>query len=254
MYKRQSDQLWIQRFFLALLLAGQVVWRIVNGNINRRQLMDNLIFVGPLSLSPVLLSAVFGAMIFTIQMARELHQFGVETEVGSAFAVAFCRELIPVSTAGILAGQVGSAFAAEIGSMKISEQIDALKILRTDPVDYLVIPKVIACCIMLPVLTIISFIVGIGGAVFVADNFYGVSPFIFLDSVRVVLGISDLITLLIKSLIFGAIIAVIGCNWGLTTSGGVKEVGRAATAAVVTSWLSISVVNFFLSLALFPSN
>ncbi len=254
MRKRQSELLWIQRFFLALLLAGQVFWRIINGNIHRRQLMENLLVAGPLSLSPVLLSAFFVAMVLTVQLARELHHFGVEAAVGSAFAVAFCREILPVSTAGILAGQVGSAFAAEIGSMKISEQIDALKLLRTNPVDYLVIPKVIACCIMSPVLTVISLIVGISGAVLVANNFYDISPFIFLDSVRVVLGISDLVTLLIKSLVFGAIIAIISCSWGLSTSGGVKEVGCSATAAVVTSWIAISVVNFFLSLALFSNN
>ncbi|NER32458.1 MAG: ABC transporter permease, partial [Symploca sp. SIO1C4] len=165
--------------------------------------------------------------------------------------LAFCRELAPLLTAGILAGQVGSAFAAELGSMRVTEQIDALKMLRTNPIDYLVIPRVIACCLMLPVLNIFSLVTGIVGGGVVGVLFYGVRPAIFLASVHLFLGTSDLINVVLKGFIFGAVIAVISCSWGLTTTGGVKGVGRSATGAVVTSWVSIFAVDFFLSWALF---
>jgi ABC-type transport system involved in resistance to organic solvents, permease component len=130
-----------------------VLLRILSGKIDRRKIMEHLVTVGLDSLRAVLLIAFFAGMIFTIQSARELIRFGAVGAVGGAFALAFCRELAPVLTAGVVAGQVGSAFAAEIGEMQVTEQIDALYMLRTNPVDYLVVPRVIACCVMLPILT-----------------------------------------------------------------------------------------------------
>ncbi|MEK0181321.1 MAG: MlaE family lipid ABC transporter permease subunit [Oscillatoriales cyanobacterium] len=242
---------WFQRFSVTMFLGGQVLWRILSGKIDRRKIMEHLVTVGLDSLRAVLLIAFFAGMIFTIQSARELMRFGAVGAVGGAFALAFCRELAPVLTAGVVAGQVGSAFAAEIGEMQVTEQIDALYMLRTNPVDYLVVPRVIACCVMLPVLTIFSVAVGIIGGVFVAAIFYELEPSVFLESVRTFLGPWDLVTVAIKSFIFGLIIAIVGCGWGLTTTGGGKGVGQAATAAVVTSWVFIFVADFFLSLLLF---
>ncbi|KOP24819.1 transporter [Hapalosiphon sp. MRB220] len=190
-------------------------------------------------------------MIFTIQTARELVKFDAVNTVGGAFALAFCRELAPILTASIIAGQVGSAFAAEIGEMSVTEQIDALYMLKTDPIDYLVVPRVIACCLMLPILTILGLVIGICGGVFAAMQFYQVDPEIFLESVRNFLTVPDILTVLLKALIFGVLVAVIGCNWGLTTTGGAKQVGESATAAVVTSWVLIFIVDFFLSLMLY---
>ncbi len=248
----QSTQIWLRRFLAALLLGGQVLFRIVLGKIRRRNLMEHLITAGPHCLISVVLTTYFSGMIFTIQTARELVRFGaVEQIVGGAFALAFCRELAPILSACVLAGQVGSAFAAEIGAMRVTEQIDALQMLKTDPIEYLVVPRVVACCLMLPVLTIIALVVGILGGVFAAATFYNVSPGSFMESVRMFLQLWDLLSVIIKSVIFGAIVAVIGCSWGLTTTGGVKGVGRSATAAVVTAWVCIFIVNFFLSLALF---
>jgi phospholipid/cholesterol/gamma-HCH transport system permease protein len=242
---------WFQRFLVTLFLGGQVLLRILQGKIDRRKIMEHLVTVGLDSLGSVLLIAFFGGMIFTFQLARELIRFGAVGAVGGTFAVAFCGELAPLLTAGVVAGQVGSAFAAEIGEMQVTEQIDALYMLRTNPVDYLVVPRVIACCIMLPILTIFSVAVGILGGLFVAVNFYELEPSVFLESVRTVLGPWDLVTVAIKSFIFGLIIALVGCGWGLTTAGGGKGVGQAATAAVVTSWVFIFVADLFLSLLMF---
>jgi phospholipid/cholesterol/gamma-HCH transport system permease protein len=193
---------------------------------------------------------LFAGMIFAIQTAREMERFGVLTALGGAFALGFCRELAPILSAAILAGQVGSAFAAEIGSMKITEQIDALKVLRTDPIDYLVVPRVLACCIMLPMLTMMGLVLGVLGGAFIANRLYELQPSVFLESVQALLEPTDLIAVLMKSVIFGAMIALAGCCWGLTTTCS-KTLGRSATSAVVTTWVSIFVVDFFVTLILF---
>jgi phospholipid/cholesterol/gamma-HCH transport system permease protein len=156
-----------------------------------------------------------------------------------------------VLTAVVLAGRVGSAFAAEIGTMRVTEQIDALYMLKTDPIDYLVIPRVLACCFMLPILTILSIIVGMAGGMVVASSLYGISESVFLDSARNLLGVWDLFSALIKAAFFGSLIAIIGCNWGLTTTGGAKGVGQSTTTAVVTALLAIFISNFFLSWLMF---
>ncbi|BAY75350.1 hypothetical protein NIES25_17930 [Nostoc linckia NIES-25] len=213
--------------------------------------MQHMVTAGPDSISPVLLVGGFAGMIFTIQTARELVRFGAVDAVGGAFALAFCRELAPILTASIIAGQVGSAFAAEIGTMRVTEQIDALYMLKTDPIDYLVLPRVIACCLMVPLMTVFALVMGIIGGVFTAWQFYEVVPEIFLESVRDFLEPSDLFIILLKGFIFGVLVAVIGCSWGLTTKGGAKEVGESATKAVVTSWVSIFIMDFFVSVLLF---
>jgi len=146
---------------------------------------------------------------------------------------------------------VGSAFAAEIGTMRVTEQIDALYMLKTDPVDYLVVPRVLACCLMLPVLNILSLITGMTGGLLIANGLYDISPYVFLTSIRNFLELWDLVTSVIKSVAFGGLIAVIGCSWGLTTTGGAKGVGQSTTTAVVTALLAVFVVNFFLSWVMF---
>lgn len=251
MTAESGDRNWFHQYGLTILLGGQVLVRLFCGKIYHRSILEHMITVGPLSLNAVLLTNFFAGMIFTIQTARSLQDYGAASVVGAAFGIAFCRELAPILTACVITGQVGSAFAAEIGSMRVTEQIDALQMLRTDPVDYLVLPRVIACCTMLPVMTVLGLVTGIGGGIFIADTLYQISPSTFLNSVQSVLSLTDLYNVLLKGVIFGALVALIGCSWGLSTTGGVKGVGRSATAAVVTAWVSIFVVNFFLSLLIF---
>jgi phospholipid/cholesterol/gamma-HCH transport system permease protein len=135
--------------------------------------------------------------------------------------------------------------------MRVTEQIDALFILKTDPIDYLVIPRLLACCLMLPILTLLSLITGILGGLIIATNIYGIPDTVFLDSARNLISIGDIISALIKACCFGLLIAVIGCSWGLTTKGGAKGVGQSTTTAVVTSLLIIFITNFFLSWLMF---
>jgi phospholipid/cholesterol/gamma-HCH transport system permease protein len=235
---------------MALVLGGQVLMRVLQGRVRRHLVMEHMVAAGPGALMPVLMTNLFAGMIFAIQTAREMERFGVLTALGGAFALGFCRELAPILSAAILAGQVGSAFAAEIGSMKITEQIDALKVLRTDPIDYLVVPRVLACCIMLPMLTMMGLVLGVLGGAFIANRLYELQPSVFLESVQALLEPTDLIAVLMKSVIFGAMIALAGCCWGLTTTCS-KTLGRSATSAVVTTWVSIFVVDFFVTLILF---
>jgi phospholipid/cholesterol/gamma-HCH transport system permease protein len=247
----QWSSQWGRRFWLSIFLGGQVMVRLVRGRFYPQAVIEHMFTAGPLSLNPVLLTNFFSGMIFTIQMTRELMKYGAIDAVGGAFAIAFCRELAPILTSSIIAGQVGSAFAAELGSMRVTEQIDALQMLRTDPVDYLVVPRVVACCLMVPIMTVMGLVTGICGGLFITAFVYELDAIAFLNSVRALFNLPDLFTVLLKSFIFGAIVAILGCSWGLTTTGGVKGVGYSATAAVVTTWVSIFVVNFFLSLLMF---
>ncbi|WP_017653195.1 MlaE family ABC transporter permease [Fortiea contorta] len=249
--KETNQQLWILRCFATALLFGQVLLHFCQGRTYYRKVVEHMVTAGPCSIPPVLLVSFFAGMIFTIQTARELVQFGAVNAVGGAFALAYCRELAPILTASIIAGQVGSAFAAEIGAMRVTEQIDALYMLKTDPIDFLVLPRVIACCLMTPLLTIFALVTGIIGGAFAGMQFYQVLPETFLDSVRDFLEPADLWIILLKGFIFGVLVAVNGCSWGLTTKGGAKDVGESATTAVVTTWVAIFIMDFILTLALF---
>lgn len=243
--------LWFQRLLAATFLCGQVLLHLFRGKFHRRNILEQMAVVGSDSLFIALITAIFVGAVFTIQVAREFINFGAGNAVGGVLALALTRELTPVLTAVIIAGRVGSAFAAEIGTMRVTEQIDALLMLRTDPIDYLVIPRVIACMAMLPILTILSLITGVIGGLIIATNNYSLPQAIFLDSIRNFLNSWDIYSAMIKAVVFGLLIAVIGCNWGLTTTGGAKGVGQSTTTAVVTSLLMIFIINFFLSAIMF---
>lgn len=242
---------WLRRVGSSALLAGQVLLHLGMGRIHRRNTFDQLSAVGLESLLIVILTSVVISGVFTIQVAREFINFGASSLIGGVLAIALTRELTPVVTAVIMCGRVGSAFAAEMGTMKVTEQVDALQILRTDPVDYLVIPRVVACGLMLPVLTMLALITGLISGMIICDVAYNIAPNQFLSSAQALLTPWDLIVCTIKSSVFGMLIAVIGSGWGLATQGGAKGVGRSTTDAVVTALLSVFISNFFLSWILF---
>ena len=246
-----SLAIWFQRLLAAIFLGGQVLIHVISKPIHRRNTIDQMSAVGPESLLIAMITAVFVGMVFTIQVTREFIAFGATTAIGGVLAITLSRELAPVLTAVVIAGRVGSAFAAEIGTMRVTEQIDALQMLKSDPVDYLVIPRVIACALMLPLLSVLSFIMGMVGGFVVAITIYTIPPAVFINSARNFMTIWDLSSLLIKSLVFGILIAVIGASWGLTTTGGAKGVGQSTTTSVVTALLAIFTANFFLSWVMF---
>ena len=248
---RHSLSLWFQRLVAAFFLTGQVFLHILQGRINRRNTLEQMNMVGPESMAIALITAGFVGMVFTIQVAREFIYYGATTTIGGVLSLSLTRELAPVLTAVVIAGRVGSAFAAEIGTMRVTEQLDALYMLRTDPSDYLVVPRVIACGLMLPILTGLSLFVGMAGGLVISSSLYAINPTIFLNSVQNFTQLWDVFACLFKSLVFGVIIAIIGCSWGLTTTGGAKGVGESTTTAVVTSLLAIFISNFFLSWLMF---
>jgi phospholipid/cholesterol/gamma-HCH transport system permease protein len=238
---------WFHRLGVAILLLGQIVVHLLRIRIHLRNTTTQMASVGPGSLLTTLVTGAAVGSVFTIQVAREFLTFGAGSVVGGVLALSLVRELSPVLTGVVLAGRIGSAFAAELGTMRVTEQIDALYILRTDPVDYLVLPRVLACLTMLPVLSLAFSVIGIVLGSGVAEWFYQIPPSVFLDSVRTFLEPWDLLSSLIKAAIFGLWIATIGCAWGLTTSGGAKGVGESTTGAVVTALLAIFISDFFLS-------
>ncbi len=242
---------WGKRCWQAVLLTGQAIFLLLTRPLDRRQTLEQMMSVGPASLVIALITAAVIGMIFTIQVAREFLALGAGSAVGGILAIALSRELCPIMMAVVVAGRVGSAFAAEIGTMRVSEQIDALYMLKTNPVEYLVLPRLLACCLMVPMLSILALFTGLAGGLIIAQAFYGIAYTVFLDSIKEFLTVWDILSGPIKGIVFGGLIAIIGCNWGLTTKGGAKGVGQSTTAAVVTSFLAIFVANFLLTWIMF---
>jgi phospholipid/cholesterol/gamma-HCH transport system permease protein len=239
------------RILYSCFLVGRLITRLGRGRFYGRNLLDQLVIVGPGSFRSVIAINFCAGLVFTLQSARELQRYGAIQGVGGAFAIAFCRELAPILTAGVMAGQIGSAFAAELASMGISEQLDALRMMRVDPIDYLVVPRLLACGIMVPVLTLFSLFVGVMGGLAIATLLYNQDAGLFLGSVQLALSPGDLIALLGKAIVFGGLIALIGCSWGLTADGGAQGVGQAATTAVVSCWVAIFVADLLLSFLIY---
>ena len=232
---------------MAILLSGQVMHRLIRGRYGQRQIMDHLMSAGPRCLAAVVLTNACAGAIFAIQSAREMARFGSIASLGSVFAAAYCRELAPLLTAGVLACQVGSAFAAEIAAMKLTQQIDALKMLRTDPIDYLVMPRVIACAIMLPILTILALFCGVAAGGAITINIYELSMGGFLYGLRSYLSVGDLLFIMGKAALFGGVIAIASCSRGLTAARHGRGVGESATSAVVTSWVALFAIDMLVA-------
>ncbi|KAL7219746.1 hypothetical protein ACSBR2_012750 [Camellia fascicularis] len=246
-----SPPRYLWRGLSVLILAGQVIIRTLKGKVHWRNTLQQLERVGPRSIGVCLLTSAFVGMAFTIQFVREFTRLGLNRSVGGVLALAFSRELSPVVTSVVVAGRIGSAFAAELGTMQVSEQTDTLRVLGSDPVDYLVTPRVIASCVALPILTLMCFTVGMASSALLADSVYGVGINIILDSAQRALRSWDLISAMIKSQVFGAIISVVSCAWGVTTLGGAKGVGESTTSAVVLSLVGIFIADFALSCCFF---
>ncbi|KAJ4952238.1 hypothetical protein NE237_029070 [Protea cynaroides] len=246
-----SPPKFLWRGLSVVILAGQVIIRILKGRVHWRNTLQQLERVGPRSVGVCLLTSAFVGMAFTIQFVREFTKLGLNRSVGAVLALAFSRELSPVITSIVVAGRIGSAFAAELGTMQVSEQTDTLRVLGTNPVDYLVTPRVIATCVALPILTLMCFTIGMASSALLADSVYGVSVNIILDSAQRALRPWDIVSAMIKSQVFGGIIAVVSCSWGVTTLGGAKGVGEATTSAVVISLVCIFIADFALSYCFF---
>jgi phospholipid/cholesterol/gamma-HCH transport system permease protein len=207
--------------------------------------------IGVKSLPVVLITAIFTGMVFALQTYTGFKRFGAEPLVGTVVALSMTRELGPVLTGLIVAGRAGAAMAAELGTMRVTEQIDALETLATNPIKYLIVPRFIAGALMLPALAIIADITGITGGYLVTVGLFDTSSVVYWKRTWDFLEVSDLYNGLIKSGFFGASIALISCHQGFYTQGGAEGVGKATTGAVVLSSMTILISDYFLSAWLF---
>ena len=242
---------WLRRLGASLLVGGQAVSAIAKGRIGFNDLMQELMEAGPGSFLIVLITALAAGTVFNIQVAAELSKQGASATVGGLLALGLSREIAPLLTATLLTGKVATAYAAQIGTMKVTEQIDAITMLRTDPVEYLVVPRVIAMVIMAPVQCLLFFWVGIWSGQVSSTMLYNIPPAVFWSSVRTWMEPDDLPSMLLKALVFGLQIAVIACGWGLTTRGGPKEVGTSTTGAVVMILVTVALMDALLTSLLF---
>ncbi len=233
-----------------LMLIVNVFWVTIRRPPSFSLIRDQMYHVGVMSLPVVAITGFSTGMVLAAQSYFQLADKGLASATGLMVAKAMIVELGPVLTAFMVTGRVGAAMCAELGTMRVTEQIDALRSMSVDPLQYLVAPRFIAGIIMLPLLTVFSSIMGVIGGYVIAVNYYGMASNTFLDPLPIHITSFDLISGLIKSFVFGVIIITISCYRGMTTTGGAAGVGRATTNSVVICYSVILIGNFLLTIGL----
>jgi phospholipid/cholesterol/gamma-HCH transport system permease protein len=228
-------------------LAGQTLRQIRKGPIERPLLIQQFEQIGFRSLSIVIITSAFIGMVLALQTAYALEDFGGKLFVGMIVSLSLVRELAPVLMSLMVGGRVGAGMTAELGTMKVTEQIDALRALATNPVRKLVVPRVIATTLMFPLLTVIAIALGILGGMLIAVANLNLSANYYLRSVIETVKYNDLASGIGKTFFFGFAISLIACYNGLRTSGGADGVGRATTTTVVTGAITVLIMDFFLT-------
>ena len=235
---------------ILMLLFSAIVW-LFRPPFRLRAVVQQMEFVGVNSLTVVLITGAFTGMVLALQTYYGFRMFGGESLVGTTVALSMTRELGPVITALMVTGRAGSAMAAELRTMRVTEQIDALYTMSVNPVQFLVLPRILAASIMLPVLTIISDFIGIVGGYFVGVELLNINSGIFVARIVEFVDLEDIFNGLIKAACFGLILSLIGCYKGFYTHGGAAGVGRATTQAVVLSSVAILISDYFLTAVMF---
>ncbi|MEK6577077.1 MAG: ABC transporter permease [Nitrospirota bacterium] len=243
--------LFIEEIGRVVEIFGQTIKWIFRLPIRLSGILKQMEEVGVNSVPVVLITALSTGMVLAFQSFHGFRRFDAETLVGTVVALSMTRELGPVLTGLIVAGRAGAAMAAELGTMRVTEQIDALITMAVNPIKYLIVPRVIAGMIMLPVLTVFSDMIGMVGGYFIAVKVLGVNPTIYLRRTMDYLVLDDIFGGLLKAFIFGIIITTISCYKGFNTQGGAEGVGRATTGAVVISSMLILLSDYFLTAMLF---
>ncbi|MBE7559075.1 ABC transporter permease [bacterium] len=250
----------IERFYDELgamcIFAARSVLRSGRLWHRRRLLVQQMEEIGVRSLPIAFLTSTFTGMVLVLQTGIQLAPWGAKLYAGGIAAVALAREIGPALTAIVLAGRVGAGMTAEIGTMKVTEQIDAMRALATDPFDYLVVPRLFAAMFMLPIITIGAIFVGFLGGLVVAVTALNLTARLYIESsLNDWVHPIDFYAGVGKTIAFGAIIALVGCYYGFNTAGGAEGVGKATTKSVVTASISILIANYFMSdwiLKIFP--
>lgn len=229
------------------LLLGEAIKALTSRPFEYREVMNQLYQMGVRSVTIANITALFVGMVMTVQFAFGLERFGATDYVGRVVGLSITRELAPSLTALVVGARIGSGMAAELGSMAVTEQIDAIRALGADPIKKLVVPRLIACVILIPVLAIFADVVGFSGAMIVARLQFGTPMEFFfrtaLESVRM----QDLLSGVGKAPFFGLTIAMIGCYNGMSTRGGTEGVGQSTTRTVVSAAIAVLVTDFILT-------
>ncbi len=245
----------LENFFTEVGRFFQVLWRVLvwtpRPPYDLRELSRQMLRVGVNSLPVILLTAMFTGMVMALQTFAVLARVGAERYVGSLVALSMVRELACVLGGLVIAGRSGSAMGAELGTMRVTEQIDAMEVMATDPVHYLMVPRVWATVIMLPLLVVVADAIGIWGGYFVSVIIMGANPVSYMDNTFQYMEMGDITSGLIKAAFFGMLIAVVGCQQGFYTRGGAEGVGRSTTRSVVIASIAILISDFFLTKILF---
>lgn len=234
---------------ISMFTWRMLVW-MLTARPRRGTLMPTFYSVGVLSLPVVALTGTFIGMVLSIQSYHQFKVMGLESKLGAVITMSLVRELGPVLAATMLAGRVGSAMAAVIGTMRVTEQIDALSAMGANPIHYLVVPRFLACVLLIPALTVMADFMGIVGGYFFSVVIFGVDHAAYLRNSREFVGGFDFFTGVFKSLFFGATIAIISCYRGFHCQAGAEGVGRAATAAFVQSFVMILALDIVLNMFL----
>ena len=240
----------VQQAGQCALLASETFRTMFTQRLRFKQLMLQLYFVGVRSQTVVVITGVFTGAVFAAQIQYQFARLGMESATGSVATLAMARELGPVLSALMVAGRVGSAMAAELATMKITEQIDALRALAVYPVQYLIVPRFLAMMISLPILTSMAIAGGVWAGYIVAVPLLGVDGTYYWDNIIKFAAARDMQIALIKSFFFSIIIVTIACQKGLMSGNGAESVGKATTEAAVNASMSVLIANFFFTLLL----
>ncbi|MGQ9731118.1 MAG: MlaE family ABC transporter permease [Candidatus Zipacnadales bacterium] len=234
-------------------LIAEAAGYIVRGAVEYRTTVDQMAQTGFNSLPLVALTLSFTGMVMAFHMAQQSTKFSADALMGWLLAEAFCRELGPVLASIVVAARVGSAITAELGTMKVTEQLDALRSLAVSPTQYLVVPRLVACLTMVPALAVAGDVAGIGGGYLYSIHSQFVSGTLFVSSISERMDWLTVVAGVAKAVFFGVIIAIVGCHQGMFCRRAAEDVGRATTRSVVYSITGIFISDFFLSKLLFPS-
>jgi len=235
---------------LLLLLLSVLSW-MIRPPLKLRLIFKQMEFVGVKSIFVVVLTGTFTGMVMALQGYYGFRMFSAESLVGSTVALGMTRELGPVLTSLMVTARAGSAMAAELGTMRVTEQIDALYVMAANPIKHLIVPRIVASVLMLPLLTIVSDFMGIIGGYFVGVPVLGINEGAFIKNITKYVELSDIYHGLTKAAVFGLILALIGCYKGFNARGGAEGVGKATTEAVVLASISILVSDYFLTAIMF---
>ena len=235
---------------ITLLFIQTIMW-FFRFDIRIKLTIKQMALLGANSVFIVLITTFFTGAVVSLQLAELAVRYGLAKFVGGGVAIAMCRELAPMLTAVVVAGRAGSAITAEIGSMKVTEQIDALEVMAVSPSKYLVLPRLLACFCMFPILALFADASGVLGGGVIAYILADITPAIYIDSIKTMLSMHDFWGGLFKTLFFAVEVALISCYQGLTTKGGAAGVGVATTGSVVYSIIVVFITNYLLSAAIF---